>query len=103
MGTPEQPGTAVVVRDKLGDVQRLGKLLVASRYFRDAQEMAQAAVKVMAGEELGVPPIASMMGINVIKGKISMGGNLIASRIRAHGYDYRTQRPENKGCNQPFF
>lgn len=103
MSTPEQPDTAVVVRDKLGDVQRIGGLLAASGYFADAREMAQAAVKVMAGEELGVPPIASMMGINVIKGKITMSGNLIASRIKAHGFDYKITRLDKKGCVLTFF
>lgn len=84
--------------DKLAYVQRLGNILVASGYFADAREMAQAAVKVMAGEELGIPPIAAMMGIYVVKGKVVLSGNLIASRIRAHGYDYRHKQFDNKGC-----
>lgn len=104
---PYQPGQAAVVRlpatDKLSNTQRLGALLAASGYFSDAREAAQAAVKVMAGEELGVPPIASMMGINIIKGKIALGGNLIASRIRAHGYDYRIMRLDHTGCVLRFF
>jgi hypothetical protein len=79
-------------------VQRLGHLLAASGYFADAREMAQAAVKVMAGEELGIPPIAAMMGINIIKGKVALGANLIASRIRAHGYDYRFKQFDSTGC-----
>lgn len=84
--------------DRLSNLQRLGKLLAASGYFADAREMAQAAVKVMAGEELGIPPIASMMGVNIIQGKVAIGANLIASRIRAHGYDYRVKRLDQTGC-----
>ncbi len=84
--------------ERLSDVQRLGGLLAASGYFADAREMAQAAVKVMAGEELGIPPIASMMGISIIKGKVALGANLIASRIRAHGYDYRFKMFDATGC-----
>jgi hypothetical protein len=93
----EQP-QVVARNDELTDLQRLGGLLAGSGYFSDAREMAQAAVKVMAGRELGVPAIASMMGINVIKGKIAMGGNLIATRIRAHGYDYKITRHDTTGC-----
>lgn len=89
--------------DRLTDIQRLGGLLSASGYFSDAREMAQAAVKVMAGEELGIPPIASMMGINIIKGKVALSGNLIASRIRAHGYDYKNLKMEADGCILEFF
>jgi hypothetical protein len=84
--------------DELTNVQRLGGLLAASGFFADAREMAQAAVKVLAGRELGIPPVASMMGINIIKGKVALGGNLIASRIRAHGYDYRHEQFDDKGC-----
>jgi hypothetical protein len=84
--------------DHLANIQRLGNLLAASGYFADAREMAQAAVKVMAGEELGIPPIASMMGINIIKGKVALSGNLIASRIRAHGYEFVVKQMDAHGC-----
>jgi hypothetical protein len=103
MGTTQ----SLIVRDETGlaqrhsqvtEVQRLGSLLAASGYFSDAREMAQAAVKVLAGEELGIPPVAAMMGINIIKGKVALSGNLIASRIRAWGYDYRHKQFDDKGC-----
>jgi hypothetical protein len=87
----------------LTDVQRLGGILAASGYFSDAREMAQAAVKVMAGQELGIPPVAAMMGINIIKGKVALGGNLIASRIRAHGYEYRHKQFDAHGCVLTFW
>lgn len=84
--------------EKVTNVQRLGKLLAASGYFTDARDMAQAAVKVLAGDELGIPPVAAMMGINIIKGKVALSANLIASRIRAHGYDYRFKQFDATGC-----
>lgn len=84
--------------EKVTNVQRLGKLLAASGYFTDARDMAQAAVKVLAGDELGIPPVAAMMGINIIKGKVALSANLIASRIRAHGYDYRLKQFDGNGC-----
>jgi len=64
--------------------------------------MAQAAVKIMAGEELGLPPIASMMGFNIIKGKIAMSGNLMGAQLRKHGYDYRMKRHDTTGCELEF-
>lgn len=94
-------GQAVAIRskeDELSNLQRLGNILAASGYFSDAREMAQAAVKVMAGQELGLPPIASMMGINIIKGKVALGAHLIASRVKAHGYDIRFKSHTNDGC-----
>jgi hypothetical protein len=93
-------GGAVATTGALGisDVQRVGNLLAASGYFADAREMAQAAVKVMAGQELGIPPVAAMMGINIIKGKVALGGNLIAAQIKKHGYDFKHVRFDEKGC-----
>ena len=95
-------GPLIRPTDRLSDIQRLGNLLAASGYFSDAREMAQAAVKVMAGEELGIPAIASMTGVNIIKGKVSMGGNLLASRIRPHGYDYKVVKLDKVGCTIEF-
>ena len=43
---------AAVNGQQVTDVQRLGNLLAASGYFSDAREMAQAAVKVLAGQDL---------------------------------------------------
>lgn len=98
------PAARVALRaEEMSDLQRLGKLLAESGYFSDAREMAQAAVKVMAGQELGLPPIASMMGINIIKGKVALGAHLIASRVRAHGYDFRHVRFDSTGCVLAFY
>lgn len=83
---------------RITDVQRIGNIFAASGYFTDAREVAQAAVKIMAGEELGIPPVAAMMGINIIKGKVALGGNLIASRIRAHGFDFIHKQFDNSAC-----
>ena len=83
-------------------IQRVGNMFVQSGFFSDSQQVAQACVKIMAGREVGVPPVASMMGINIIKGKVAMGANLLASRVRAHGYDYRVKRLDKTGCELLF-
>lgn len=88
--------------DKLTTTQRLGKMLAASGYFSDVSDLAQAAVKVMAGEELGIAPVAAMMGIHLIKGKVSLSANLIAALVRRHGYNYRITRLEATGCELEF-
>ena len=84
--------------DRLADIQRMGNILAASGYFSDIKDMAQAAVKVMAGEELGISPVAAVMGIHIIKGKVTLSANLIAAQVRRHGYDYRHKQFDNKGC-----
>jgi len=82
----------------LAEVQTLGALLAKSGYFQDAKDAAQACVKVLAGQELGLPPIASMMGISLIKGKVTLSANLIAALVRQHGYDFQIEDHTNSGC-----
>jgi hypothetical protein len=50
-------------------LQRMALALFESQYFSDVKSKAQAIVKVMAGNELGLPPFASMTSIHIIKGK----------------------------------
>jgi hypothetical protein len=74
----------------LQDPETLGRVLAASGYFDDAKEAAQAVVKVLAGMELGFGPIASMTGIFIVKGRVTLGANLMAASIKRHPrYDYR--------------
>jgi hypothetical protein len=74
----------------LSDPAELGRLLAASGYFADARDAAQAVVKVLAGQELGFGPIASMTGIYIVKGRVTLSANLMAATIKRHPrYDYR--------------
>lgn len=89
--------TDLAIRDvNLTDVLTLGKTLAASGYFSDARDAAQAAVKVLAGSELGIGPVASMTGIYIVKGRVSMSANLMAAQIKRSGkYNYRVATMQN--------
>ena len=88
----------------LEDTMTLGKVLAASGYFADSKEAAQAVVKVLAGSELGFGPIASMTGVNIIKGKVSLSANLIAAAIKRSGrYNYRVRKMTDTECTITFF
>lgn len=87
--------TDLAVRD-LNEVLTLGKTLAASGYFSDAKDAAQAAVKVLAGSELGIGPVASMTGIYIVKGRVTMSANLMAAQIKRSGkYNYRVASMAN--------
>ena len=93
----------LVLRDEmsLGDI---GNVLYKSGFFADAKDASQAIVKVLAGRELGFGPIASMTGVNVIKGKIALSANLIAAAIKRSGkYNYRVIEHTDAGCEIAFF
>lgn len=85
------------------DPVELGQTLAQSGYFKDARSAAQAAVKVMAGQELGLGPIASMTGVHIIEGKPSVGANLLAALVKRHpDYRYRVLEHTDKVCSIEF-
>lgn len=78
----------------LDDLQRVAKMLAASGYFdakgETPQAVAQLATKILAGQEMGYGPFASVQGIHVIQGKPVMSANLMAAAVKASArYDYR--------------
>lgn len=86
------------------DVMRLGDVLAKSGMFADARQGAQAVVKILAGREMGFGEIASMTGIHVINGRVSVGANLMASAVKKSGkYDYRVTENTEKVCAIEFF
>lgn len=95
--------TDLAVRD-LNEVLTLGKTLAASGYFTDAKDAAQAAVKVLAGSELGIGPVASMTGIYIVKGRVTMSANLMAAQIKRSGkYNYRVATMQNDMVSIVFY
>lgn len=94
--------TAIV--KSVDDLTRISKLLSQSGYFEDAKDMTQCAVKVMAGTEMGFGAFASMTGIHIIKGKPTIGANLMASAIKRSGrYNYRVLQHDATICKIAFY
>ena len=86
------------------DLGRIGNMMAQSGYFVDARDAAQASVKVLAGQEMGFGAFASMTGIYIIKGKPSIGANLMASAVKSNPkYDYRVREMTDKICTIEFF
>lgn len=83
----------------LADVIQLAQVFYKSGLFRDTASEAQAIVKIMAGQEMGIPPMRAMQSINIIKGKVTLGADLMAAKIRSHPhYDYRVKKLTNDVC-----
>lgn len=86
------------------EVMDVAKAFAASGYFKDARDAAQVAVKIMAGQELGIPPVAAMTGIAIVKEKVTLGANLIAALVKASGrYDYRVTTHTETECVIQFY
>jgi hypothetical protein len=100
--TDKPPPTITAVPD-LNTMMLVAKTVADSRYFSETNGPAQAMVKILAGHEMGVSPIASMTGIHLVKGKITLGSNLMAAKVRSSGrYDYRVKHLDDQRCEIEF-
>lgn len=82
----------------------IGYHLAKSGCFDDAKSESQVIVKILAGQELGFGPIASMGGVHFIKGKVTAGANLIAAAVKRSGkYNYRVAQMDDQICEIIFY
>ena len=87
----------------LGDLMSMGKAFAESGMFPDSTKAAQAIVKIQAGQEMGISPFASMSGIHMIKGKPTIGANIMASCVKRSGkYNYKVKEMTDKICSIDF-
>lgn len=94
---------AQVVRS-MDDVERAAAAMSKSGYFQDAREAAQSVVKILAGQEMGFGPFASMTGIYIIQGRPSIGANLMAAAVKSSGrYNYRVIEMSDTVCEIAFY
>ncbi|MGC8978828.1 hypothetical protein [Caldisericum sp.] len=90
--------------NSLQDVQTLGKLFVESGMFTDTKSVAQAVVKILAGQEMGIGPFQAMDGIDIIGGRISISPLLLASILKSQNkYNYRVIESTETKCLLAFY
>lgn len=88
----------------LSEITTIGKVFAESGLFSDVKNAAQAAVRIMAGQEIGIPPFAALTGIHIIQGKPTIGAGLMASRVKGSGkYDYKVKEHTDKLCSIDFY
>ena len=101
--------TALAVTvNSMDDLRSIATMLAMSNYF-DAKgnteiAISQIATKILAGQELGYGPFASVQGIHVIQGKPAMSANLMAAAVKASArYDYRVRQMDDSAVSIEFF
>lgn len=88
----------------VNDIMDMSKMFVESGMFTDAKSVAQAFVKIQAGQEIGLAPFAAMSGINVIMGKPTFGASVIASGVKGSlKYDFKVKEMSEKICSIDYF
>ena len=106
LATVDSPAFALQVRS-VDDLARLARVLAASGYFGSSgnqdTQIAQCAVRLMAGMEAGFSAFASATGVNIIEGKPAFSSNLMAQAVRRHpAYDYQVLESTDKRCRIQF-
>lgn len=88
----------------LAELQQVSEVFFRSGYFADVTDAAKAMVKIMFGSELGLGPMTSLQGIQVIKGKPSLSANVQASLVKSSKkYDYRLRENSPQVVSIEFF
>lgn len=88
----------------LDDAERAAKAMAQSGFFADTRAASQAVVKILAGQELGFGPFASMTGVHIIENKPVISANLMAAAVKRTGkYNYRVVKHSDQECEIDFF
>ncbi len=93
-----------IAKLNMRELRELAEVFVASGAFSDIKQVAQAQVKIIAGQEFGFSPIVSMTGIHFFQGKVEFSSTLKASVIRSSGkYDYEITEHTDEACTAQFY
>lgn len=83
----------------MGSIKSLSQAFKESGLFPDIQSEAQAIVKIVAGQELSLPPVYSMQNFYIIKGKLSMAAEVMGLILkRTQKYNYRVKEHIDDKC-----
>lgn len=86
------------------EIQSMGEVFFKSGMFGDMKNAMQAMVKIQAGNELGLPPFASMAGIHIVSGKPTLGSNIVATLIENDPrYHYQVIEASDTKCSIDFY
>jgi hypothetical protein len=96
-------GPALINLD-IESVKSLSQAFKQSGLFPDIQSEAQAIVKIIAGQELNVPPVYAMQNFFIIKGKLTMSAQVMGLLLKRTGkYDYRVKEHSDQKCVIEFY
>jgi hypothetical protein len=89
------------------DLARLARVFAASGLFGKSgsqeTQVAECAIRLMAGMEAGFSPFASATGVHIINGRPAFSANLLAQAVRRHpDYDYRVLEKTAQLCRIRF-
>lgn len=93
----------VAMRTDNLDTLTVARMLAESGFFGEVRDAGKALAKILAGQELGMGPIASLMGVYYQQGKVTYSANIMAAAVKKTGqYSYRVKTIGTAGCSIEF-
>jgi len=87
----------------LEELSALARAFAESKLFPDALTPSRCLTKILAGAELGFPPVASMRGMRFIEGQLAPSAAMQSAAIkRSDKYDYRIAEHTGEKCRLEF-
>ena len=72
------------------DIQATAKAIVTSKMIAGVTNESEAIVKILAGQELGLGPIAAVNGLYVLNGRVGMMVSIAGALLRKQGWQWVT-------------
>jgi hypothetical protein len=88
----------------VADAEGVATHLVKSGYFADARDVSKAVTKILFGRSIGLDPLSSMTGINLVQGKPQLSAGTMARLIKDSGkYRYTIDELTASSCTVTLF
>ncbi len=88
----------------LPEIMTISENFFRSGFFDSAKTASHAFAKILAGQELGLGPLASMSQIHIFQGKVELSATLLGALIKKSGkYDYKIVTTTDTECVADFF
>ena len=93
----------ITMHKSTNELMTIAEMFAVSGMFPDGREKAKVATKLVIGQTLGLNPLDSMTGLNMIQGKVVLSASLMANAIkRSTKYDYAAKTTVD-ACTIEFF
>lgn len=100
----ETKALARVAANDLKEIKEIGQIFAASGFFGDSRGAAQAVTKILAGRELGLPPFVAMTSLYIIKGRVAISANMMATLVKKdRRYNYKVLSLTESECSIEFY
>lgn len=94
---------------RLSELAVIAQAFAVSGYFKDfdannaRKGAAQALVKILRGQDLGISPSAAVESIYMIDNTTAMSAHLMAGLIRRSGADFDIEENDDKKCTIAYY